>query len=108
MAQRETVTAGNTSIHQVHWTCDAVLVHEQRIPRALMREDDADMFQLPTPPPGIETPPISPFEQFVACVVLSVIATTLISFVLPRPLFCKLFRIAFPFIPERLEDFDEK
>ena len=46
-----------------------------RIPRALMREDDADMFQLPTPPSGIETPPISPFEQLVACVVLSVIAT---------------------------------
>ena len=108
MTQRETVTAGNTSIHRVHWTCDGVLVREQRIPRALMREGDADMFQLPTPPPGIETPPISPFEQLVACVVLSVIATTLISFVLPRPVFCKLFRIAFPFMPERLEDFDEK
>jgi hypothetical protein len=66
------------------------------------------MLQLPTPPPSIETPPISPFEQLVACVVLSVIATTLISFALPRPIFCKLFRIAFPFMPERLEDLDEK
>jgi hypothetical protein len=93
---------------RVHWTCDGVLVHEQRIPRALMREDDADMFQLPTPPPGIVTPPISPFEQLVACIVLSVIAATLISFALPHPVFCKLFRIAFPFMPERLEDFDEK
>ena len=73
-----------------------------------MREDDADMFQLPTPPPGIETPPISPFEQFVACVVLSVIAVTLFSFLLPRPIFLKLFKIAFPFMPERLEDSDEK
>jgi hypothetical protein len=108
MAQRETATAGNTSIYRVHWTCDGVLVDEQRIPRALMREDDADMFQLPTPPPRIETPPISPFEQLVACIVLSVIAATLISFVLPHPVFCKLFRIAFPFMPERLEDFDEK
>jgi hypothetical protein len=66
------------------------------------------MLQLPTPPPSIETLPISPFEQLVAYVVLSVIATTLISFALPRPVFCKLFRIAFPFMPERREDFDEK
>jgi hypothetical protein len=66
------------------------------------------MLQLPAPPPGIETPPISPLEQLVGCVVLSVIATTLISFVLPRPVFCKLFTIAFPFMPERLEDSDEK
>jgi hypothetical protein len=66
------------------------------------------MLQFPTPPPGIETSPISPFEQLVNCVVLSVIAVSLISFVLPRPVFCKLFRIAFPFMPELLEDFDEK
>ena len=66
------------------------------------------MLQLLAPPPGIETPPISAFEQLISCFVLSVIATTLISFVLPRPVFCKLFRIALPFMPERLEDFDEK
>ena len=84
------------------------LMHGQHVPRPPLCKGLANMFQLPTPPPGIERPPSSPFEQLVACVVLSVIATTLIFFVLPRPLFCKLFRIAFPFIPERLEDFDEK
>ena len=83
-------------------------MHEQRIPQTPWRKDLANMLQLPPPPPGIETPPISPFEQLVSCVVLSVIAVTLLSFVLPRPVFCKLFRIAFPFMPERLEDFDEK
>jgi hypothetical protein len=57
---------------------------------------------------GTEIPPATPFEQFVAYLVLSAIAATLISFALPRPLFCKLFKIAFPFMPERLEDFDGK
>jgi hypothetical protein len=35
--------------------------------------------------------------------VLVVVATTLFSFLLPRPLFFKLIKIAFPFLPERLE-----
>jgi hypothetical protein len=35
-------------------------------------------------------------------------STALLSFFLPRPLFCKLFKIAFPFMPDRLEDLDEK
>ena len=43
------------------------------------------------------------FEQFIACLVLSLITVSLISFLQPRPLFCKLFEIAFPFMPERLE-----
>jgi hypothetical protein len=32
----------------------------------------------------------------------------LLSFFLPRPLFCKLFKIAFPFMPERIGDDDAK
>ena len=47
--------------------------------------------------------PPTTFEQFVGCVVLVVVATTLFSFLLPRPLFFKLIKIAFPFLPERLE-----
>ncbi len=67
------------------------------------------MLQFPAPlPPGYEVPPPSALEQFIACWVLSVIAASLISFFLPRPLFCKLFKIAFPFMPERLEDWDDK
>ena len=67
------------------------------------------MLQFPAPlPPGCEVPPPSPLEEFIACLMLAGIAATLISFLLPRPIFCKLFRIAFPFVPERLEDFDEE
>jgi len=47
--------------------------------------------------------PPTAFEQFVGCVVLVVVATTLFSFLLPRPLFFKLIKIAFPFLPQRLE-----
>jgi hypothetical protein len=66
------------------------------------------MLQFPAPLPPGETPPLTCFEQFILCVALVAISTALLSFFLPRPLFCKLFKIAFPFMPERLEDFDEK
>lgn len=64
--------------------------------------------QFPCPmPPGFEPPPLSSFEQFILCLLLVGISTALLSFFLPRPLFCKLFKIAFPFMPERLEDRDD-
>ena len=66
------------------------------------------MLQFPAPVPPGEIPPPTCFEQFILCVALVAISTALLSFFLPRPLFCKLFKIAFPFMPERLEDFDEK
>ncbi len=67
------------------------------------------MIQFPAPCPSDCTPPpLSSFEQFIACLLLSLIAVSLISFLLPHPLFCKLFKIAFPFMPDRLEDFDDK
>jgi len=59
---------------------------------------------LPLPDdPSFANLPLTAFEQFVGCVVLVVVATTLFSFLLPRPLFFKLIKIAFPFLPERLE-----
>jgi hypothetical protein len=66
--------------------------------------------QLPCPvPPEFEAPPpLSSFEQLILCFLLVGVATAWLSFFLPRPLFCKLLRIAFPFLPERLEDFDEE
>ena len=65
--------------------------------------------QFPCPvPPRFEPPPMSSFEQFILCLLLVGLSTALISFLLPRPLFCKLFKIAFPFMPERLEDWDDK
>ena len=59
-------------------------------------------------PPELEPPPISSFERFILCLLLVGAATALLSFFLPRPLFCKLFKTAFPFMPDRLEDLDDK
>lgn len=66
------------------------------------------MLPFPAPLPPGEIPPPTCFEQFILCVALAGISTALLSFFLPRPLFCSLFKIAFPFMPDRLEDFDEK
>jgi hypothetical protein len=66
------------------------------------------MFQFPYPVPILPEHVPTQFEQFIACLVLSAFPVTFIFLTLPRPLFCKLFRIAFPFMPERLGDFDEK
>lgn len=67
------------------------------------------MLQFPlSVPPGAEIPPPTLFDQFCGFLVLYMWALALIGFLLPRPVFVALFRIAFPFMPERLEDFDEK
>jgi len=65
--------------------------------------------QLPYPvSPEFEAPPpLSSFKQFILCLALVALSTALISFLLPRPLFCKLFKIAFPFMRDRLEDNDD-
>jgi hypothetical protein len=57
-------------------------------------------------PPELEAPPISSLERFILCLLLVGAATASLSFFLPRPFFCKLFKIAFPFMPESLEDFN--
>lgn len=60
------------------------------------------MFPLPDDASFANLPPTA-FARFTGCVVLVVVATTLFSFLLPRPLFFKLIKLAFPFLPERLE-----
>jgi hypothetical protein len=59
-------------------------------------------------PSSIEAPGATPFEQVCGFVVLYLVVLALISFLLPRPLFVALFKIAFPFMPDRLEDFDDR
>ena len=59
------------------------------------------------PPPGAELPPPTHFEQVCGFAVLYFLLLTLISFLLPRPWFVALFKIAFPFMPDRLEDADD-
>jgi hypothetical protein len=66
------------------------------------------MLQFPAPLPPGETPPLTCFEQFILCVALVAISTALLSFFMPRPLVCKLFKVAFPFMPERIGDDDAK
>ena len=65
------------------------------------------MLQFPAPLPPGEIPPLTCFELFMLCLAVVALSTALLSFFLPRPLFCKLFKIAFPFMPERLEDKDD-
>lgn len=63
-------------------------------------------FPCPVPPDAPEHVPTQA-EQFFACLLLVAIAASLISFFLPRPLFRKLLRVAFPFLPEHLERDDD-
>ena len=60
------------------------------------------MLPLPDDASFANLPPTA-LDQFVDCVVLVVVATTLVSFLLPRRLFFKLIKIAFSFLAERLE-----
>lgn len=59
------------------------------------------------PPPGAKFPPLSHFEQVCGFAVLYLVLLTLISFCLPRPWFVALFKIAFPFMPDSLEELEE-
>jgi hypothetical protein len=55
-------------------------------------------------PPGTEIPPMSPVEQLFFCVFLIWAAVSLLSLLLPRPWFKALFKIAYPFMPDKLDD----
>jgi hypothetical protein len=52
------------------------------------------------PTPGFE---LTYFERMFGFVVLYVVLLSIISLLLPRFWFAALFRLAFPFLPERLE-----
>jgi hypothetical protein len=54
---------------------------------------------------GDSLPCLSALEQFVSFVAHLVFLASL-SLLLPRSWFIALFKIAFPFMPERVEDFD--
>ena len=67
------------------------------------------MLQFPLPYPlGTEVPQQTHFEQVCGFAVLYLFVLTLLSFLLPRPWFVALFRIAFPFMPEKLEEKDSE
>lgn len=58
------------------------------------------------PQPGSALPPPTHFEQVCGFAVLYFFLLTLISFLLPRPWFVVLFKIAFSLMPERIEEND--
>ena len=67
------------------------------------------MIQLPGPfPPGTEIPPLGPFESLFSFIVGYLLILGVILLCLPRPWFVWCFRTLFPFMPERLEDFDDE
>ncbi len=64
------------------------------------------MLQFPYPIP--DEPPVSSGERLVACILIVWMLVTLLSLLLPRPWFVSLFKVAFPFMPDKLEDLDRK
>lgn len=52
--------------------------------------------------PG-EIPPPTSFEQLATCLFISTMAVFLFSLLLPRKHFVALFKIAFPWMPDKLE-----
>ena len=61
------------------------------------------MLQFPAPPPSGEPPPSTSFEQLVTCLFITTMAVFLFSMLLPRKHFVALFKIAFPWMPDKLE-----
>lgn len=64
------------------------------------------MFQFPCPlPPGTEPPPpMGSSEQLFFCLMLVWMAVMLLSMCLPRPMFLWVFRMLYPWMPEKLHD----
>ena len=58
-------------------------------------------------PPDLELPAPARFEQFCSVLALYLLLLALGTLLLPRPWFVALMKIAFPFLPERLEGFRE-
>jgi hypothetical protein len=54
---------------------------------------------------GDSLPSLTALEQFVSFVA-HLVSLASLSLLLPRSWFIALFKIAFPFMPERVEDFD--
>ena len=61
------------------------------------------MLQLPASFPSDEIPAPTSFEQLVTCLFVTVIAVFLLSMLLPRKLFVGFFKIAFPWMLDKLQ-----
>ena len=54
-------------------------------------------------PPCPNCPPMSTGEQIFNCIFLVWMGVTLLALLLPRPWFVALFKIAYPFMPDKLK-----
>jgi len=61
------------------------------------------MLQFPAPFPSDEIPPSTSLEQLVTCLFITTMGVFLFSMLLPRKHFVALFKIAFPWMPDKLE-----
>ena len=67
------------------------------------------MLQFPGPfPPNTEIPPPGPIDQLFVFIIVYLLALGAVCLCLPRPWLVAILRVAFPFMPERLEDLDDK
>jgi hypothetical protein len=65
------------------------------------------MLQFPGPfPPGTEFPPLNPGESLFRFLMAYLLALGAASLCLPRPWFVVIFRLAFPFMHEDLDQKD--
>lgn len=55
-------------------------------------------------PAGVEFPPPTEIEQFLSFFVEYLMVLACTSLLLPRPWFIALMKIAFPFLPENLQE----
>jgi hypothetical protein len=60
------------------------------------------MLQFPAPFPSDEIPAPTSFDQLVACLFITTMAVFLLSMLLPRKQYVALFKIAFPWMPDKL------
>jgi hypothetical protein len=60
------------------------------------------MLQFPAPFPADEIPAPNSFDQLVSCLFIVLMAVFLLSMLLPRKHFVALFKIAFPWMPDKL------
>jgi hypothetical protein len=89
-------------VNEATWL-ERIVHHAESVPH----ESEDAMFDgcapIPDYPPGYDPGPPDLFT----CILLVWIVIALLAMLLPRPWFVALFKIAFPFMPDRLEDLDE-
>jgi hypothetical protein len=61
------------------------------------------MLQFPAPLPPGDIPPLTAVERLMTCFFITTMGVFVFSMLLPRKHFVALFKIAFPWMPDKLE-----